>query len=124
MITEATVKLLPILDEIKPGDIIETVEVHEYTLPELGMIFSPYEVVTTAYNITFRFILPFADSLHYKVYNSPVVPDISRTEESKTYSFHWQHYKRPKRRNVFSFRNTYPQILAKKFLSNKPDTQP
>ena len=103
---------LPIAEELKIGDLVETVSIHEHTMPFLGIIFSPAEVGDLVYNASCSIEMDLQDSLFCRIENDSISFEIIRTPDSKTYRFQWKAYTAPEANNIFGKKNVAPLLLA------------
>jgi hypothetical protein len=111
-IRESYLKYLPIDEDTRTGDMIETMTVHEMTLPPLGIDFSVSEAGDIAENITCSIEIPARENLHYKVLNDSLQADVTEANNRKTYRFTWKGYTKPEKRWSYKQRNDGPTVLA------------
>ncbi len=112
MISTLSVYYLPVLDELRMGDLVEIVSTHENTMPLLGITFSPSEAGDYVFNASCSIETGLHDSLFFRVENDSISPEIILTPESKTYHFHWTSYTTSETERVFGKKNVAPTLLA------------
>ncbi len=112
-IAEQYLKAAYVKEKITPGDFVETVSIHELTLPQIGIEFSLAELDYAAQNITCAIELPGKDSLQYILANDSIAPTRKDTLGNQTLTFRWQRYAPPARRHhVMEKINRSPKLYA------------
>ncbi len=112
IISDESVKAAGIEKRLKPGDLVETVSIHELTYPEVGISFSLDELEYSAENITCCIESSRSDEIRYRVLNDNVTPSIVDSVTRKI-MFHWTSYHEPKKvRGVMEKRNWTPAVVA------------
>lgn len=111
-ISESSVLYLPVEKGISPGDLIEKVEVHNQTLPELGIDFSLSSLKARARNITCKINLPAGKKFNYKLLHDSLVPIITTGDGRNQYLFHWNYYVPHNKSNEFDPIHPASKLLA------------
>ncbi|MBI5471970.1 MAG: transglutaminase domain-containing protein [Ignavibacteriae bacterium] len=112
-IAERYLKSAYVKEKITPGDLIETVWVHECTLPQLGIQFSLSELDYSAENISCSIEVRVGDTLQYLVANDNLTPSRKDTLGMKTFTFKWKSYAQPShKRHELEKTNRAPALYA------------
>ncbi len=112
-IAEQYIKAAYVKEKITPGDFVETVSIHELTLPEIGIQFALSELDYGGQNISCAIELLAKDSLQYILANDSIAPTRKDTLGNQTLTFRWQHYAPPARKHhVMEKINRSPKLYA------------
>lgn len=112
VISQNKVKFLPITEVVKTGDVVEMVSIHEFTLPPLGIHFSPSEANISAVNLSCTIEIPKNEKLNFKIVNDTISPKVDVNEKTKTYCFNWEQFNPQKKRFILAKKNYDPELLA------------
>jgi hypothetical protein len=111
-ISSSSVYFLPVTNITKPGDLIETVSVHTYTLPELGVNFREPADLAPDTEYRFKVIMPEEYEISYKVINNLPPPEVNILENnSKEYIFKGTSDQQSADKNIFSKKDHRPGAL-------------
>jgi len=112
VISDESIRGAAIEKRLTPGDLVETVSVHELAYPDLGISFSLNELEYSAENITCCIESNRSDEVRYRVVNDQVTPSIIDSVTRKIV-FHWTSYREPKKgRGVLAKLNGSPTVVA------------
>jgi transglutaminase-like putative cysteine protease len=110
--SDVNIEYLPITENLKSGDIIETYYEHESSLPETGISFSLSEIAFNANNITCTIDVPEKDSLIYKVLNDDKTPSVNSADGRTNYTIDWGNYTAEVKDYELGKRARRPGIIA------------
>jgi hypothetical protein len=111
-ISSSSVYFLPVSDIVRPGDLIETISEHRYSLPQLGVNFSEPGSMDRDREYTFRVIVPEGYEIKYMLTNGFPAPLKEVMEDkSELYIFKGVQKKHEIGLNVFAKRRNDPGIL-------------
>ena len=112
-ITREDVKIVPIEENLSPGDLIESVSVHECVYPQSGIFFKLSDVGLPADSVSCSVEVAHDDSLSFITVNGTAPPRIHDSSAGKRYTFAWGPMKLPSQpRYPMERVNAGPMMLA------------